>query len=75
MSADPKTAEYFKEKFSGIMEEKNFTLLQIFNFYEFGIFFRMLPSRTLAELFERQAPGFKGNKDRYTVGVCANVDG
>lgn len=35
----------------------------------------MLPSRTLAEIKERQAPGFKGSKDRYTIGVCSNVTG
>ena len=47
---------------------------QIFNCDETGLYFKMLPGRTLASV-HNQPEGTKKAKDRVTINVCANASG
>ncbi|XP_003740155.2 tigger transposable element-derived protein 2-like [Galendromus occidentalis] len=51
------------------------TLEFIYNGDETGLYYRALPSRSLAARNERSAPGRKASKDRVTVMTCANATG
>lgn len=44
----------------------------VFNFDETGLFFRMLPSQTLAT---KNMSGKKKDKTRISIGLCCNMDG
>ncbi|XP_055308293.1 jerky protein homolog-like, partial [Sitodiplosis mosellana] len=48
---------------------------QVYNADESGLNFKALPTKTLASLSEKYAPGFKMQKERVTVMVCANASG
>ena len=48
---------------------------QIFSCDESGLQNRMLPQRTLVNLFEKRANGRKKAKERVTVSACDNVTG
>ena len=47
---------------------------QIFNCDETGLYFKMLPGRTLASV-HNQPDGTKKAKDRVTINACANASG
>lgn len=75
MCADRKAVEEFKMEFAQTIINENLTLPQIFNADETGLNIKLLPNKTLAGKEEREAPGFKGNKDRVTIMLCANANG
>ena len=73
LSADVVSASDFQFDFSSITE--GYSHHQIFNCDESGLQNRMLPQRTLVNLFEKRANGRKKAKEHVTVSACANVTG
>ena len=51
------------------------TLEQIYNCDETGLYYRMLPTRTLAAKTEKNASGMKKQKERVTLMACSNGSG
>lgn len=62
----------WKEKLNSLLT--HYAPQDIFNADETGIFFRMLPDKTL-EFKDVKCHGGKKNKERLTAMVCANMDG
>lgn len=75
LSANIESAKDFVERFEEMIEKENLTLDQIYNADETGLFYRMMPSKTLASKEEASAPGYKKSKDRVSLLVCANASG
>ena len=75
LSADTSAAEEFKAFFHEFVEEHRLTLHQIFNCDETGLYWRLLPNKTLADVSEKCAKNFKSPKDRVTLMATANVSG
>ncbi|XP_043466354.1 tigger transposable element-derived protein 2-like [Leptopilina heterotoma] len=65
----------FKVKFQKIIDENGFTRDQVYNADETGLNYKALPTKTLAPICEKYAPGFKMQKQRITALVCANASG
>jgi hypothetical protein len=65
----------FKQQLQEVLQEKNLTPAQVYNADETGLYWRLLPERTLADHTEKEAPGFKKQKERITVMACCNADG
>ncbi len=63
----------FKRHFHKMIDRKGLTAEQIFNCDETGLYYRMLPDKTLASREEKSAPGYKKSKERLTVMACSNV--
>ena len=77
LSAENKLTELqkFKKRFHKMIERKALGGDQIYNCDETGLYYRMLPLKTLASIEEKSAPGYKKSKDRVTVLACSNVTG
>ncbi|XP_066905498.1 jerky protein homolog [Halyomorpha halys] len=75
LSANQNSAEKYKDKFEKIVADNNLTSEQIYNADKTGVLWRCLPTSTLAGGGEKAAKGFKKNKDRLTVLLCANASG
>lgn len=75
LSSDNVAAENFKGTLRAYLEEKGYTEDEIYNADETGLYFKSLPRKTLAAGNERQASGFKDQKERVTVMCCANASG
>ena len=73
--ADHHTASNFSEEFRRLIREHNVTPEQVYNADETALFWRCLPTSTLSAYTEREAVGFKVNKDRVTLLSCANAAG
>ena len=69
-SSDKQAATESRTKLQGIL--KDYALKDIFNFDETGLFYRLVPNKTLAS---GPVKGTKKCKDRISVGLCANADG
>lgn len=54
---------------------QDYTKDQVFNAYETGLNFKILPKRSLASKNEKSAPGHKMNKERVTVMHSSNASG
>ena len=75
-SADAEGAASFPAKLVKIMQDNSLCAEQIYNADETGLFFKMLPDRTLAMKNDaRKAEGYKLAKDRTTVLFCVNKTG
>lgn len=74
-SADHESAAEFSSTFHELVKKYNLTPDQIYNADETGLYWRSLPTRTLAGSGEKQANGFKMNKQRVTLLLCANASG
>ncbi len=75
LSADKPAAEHFISTFQAFVEDNNYTLNQIFNCDETGLYYKLLPRKTLASCFEKSADGRKGQKERVTINACSNALG
>ena len=73
LSADSDAAVEFTKSFPEFA--KSYSLDQIFNCDETGLNFRLLPTKTLAQSFEKSADGRKKSKDRVTLNLCSNASG
>ena len=75
-SADEEVAASYPAKLSEIIAEGGFTGDQIYNCDETGLYYKMLPDKTLAaKSDENKTLGFKQYKDRITVLLCCNKTG
>ena len=74
LSADATAIDPFKRKLQEVME-KGLTLEQLYNCDETGMYFRMLPAKTLASRYEKGAEGMKKQKDCVTLMACSNATG
>lgn len=75
LSTDEDAAIHFVPSFQKFVREKKYSMDQIFNADETGLYFRLLPDQTLAASFEKSADGRKKAKERVTLNVCSNVSG
>lgn len=75
LSGDLIAATLFNENFNSLVEKCNLTTDQIYNADESGLFWKMLPSKTLAAQSEKSAPGHKSSKERLTIMTCSNASG
>ncbi|XP_069672129.1 jerky protein homolog [Periplaneta americana] len=74
-SGDDVSANEFIVMFQKLIQENNITAEQIYNADETGLFWRYLPTTTLACGSETSPKGFKRNNDRVTILLCANAAG
>lgn len=74
-SADHESAAEFSKTFYDLVKKYDLTPDQIYNADETGLYWRSIPTRTLAGSNEKQASGFKMNKQRITLLLCANASG
>ncbi len=65
-------ADQFVTSFRTFVEDK---LNQIFNCDETGLYYKLLPNKTLAAHFGKNADGRKSQKERVTINACANASG
>ena len=49
------------------MEKEGLTQELLYNCDETGLYYRMLPAKTLASRYEKRAEGMKKQKDRVTL--------
>ncbi|XP_066258171.1 jerky protein homolog-like [Euwallacea similis] len=75
LSSDYDAVVPFVEKLIQLIKEKNLVPHQIYNADESGLFWRVLPKKTLAHFKEKSAPGRKVNKERITFMPCSNSSG
>ena len=74
-SADHDAANNFNEEFQHLIGEHNVSPEQVCNTNETALFWRCLPTSTLSAYTEKEAVGFKVNKDRVTLLSCVNAAG
>ncbi len=75
LSADKPAEEDFCSTFQKYVEDNHYTLNQIFNCDETGLYYKLMPQKTLASSFEKSVDGRKTKKDRVTINACANASG
>lgn len=75
LSGDVEAAEKFKKEFEDFIKKEELTADQVYNADESGLFYRMLPSKTLASKLGDSAKGYKKGKDRLTIMACSNASG
>ena len=69
---DPVTVADWKTRLSGIIE--HYEPINIFNCDETGLFYKLMPDRSLT-VDKDDCKGGKKSKDRYTVMLCTNWAG
>lgn len=74
-SADDGAATTYPEEIQGFIKEEEFLPDQVFNADETGLCWKKMPSRTFLSKNEKVAPGFKAQKDRFTLLLCSNASG
>lgn len=65
----------FIKKFQEKVEELGLKPDQIYNADETGLFFKVMPNKTLVSFKETTAPGRKVSKERLTFLACTNASG
>lgn len=55
-----------------LLSKHEYSLRDIYNMDETGLFYRLQPNKTLAT---KPVKGTKKNKERITIGLCSNADG
>ncbi len=75
LSADSASAEEFIKLFQKYIEEHHLSMSQVFNCDETGLYWRLLPNKTLADGTEKLAKNCKTSKDRITLMATANATG
>uniref|UniRef100_UPI00398EFE75 jerky protein homolog n=1 Tax=Pristiophorus japonicus TaxID=55135 RepID=UPI00398EFE75 len=74
-SADNEAAQNYSRTFAEMVQEKKLTADQIYNANETGLLWKCLPTAMLAAAGEKEAVGFKMNKEGLTILNCANASG
>ncbi|GFS50621.1 tigger transposable element-derived protein 1 [Trichonephila clavipes] len=74
-SSDEGAAKIFPKKLAKIIEDGNYSAVQVFNADETGLYWKKLPNRTYIAKDEKTASGFKASKDRVTLLLCSNASG
>ncbi len=73
--ADTGAVEPMREKLAQFIKDHELTLNQVFNCDKSGLFWRLLPNKTLAGRCEKTAKSFKKPNDRVTILASANATG
>ena len=73
LSADQPAADTFIPKFQEFVADGGYSLDQVFNCDETGLYYKLLPQKSLAAHFEKSADGRKTQKERVTINVCSNA--
>jgi len=72
-SADQPAADRFIPEFKQVINDGGYKLEQVFNWDESGLYYKLLPKRTLAAYFKKSAAGWKTQKEHVTINACSNV--
>lgn len=75
LSANETAAEKYKAIFIDMVTKERLTADQVFNCDETGLYYKMLPQKTLSATTENGVSGMKGNKDHVTIMACSNASG
>ena len=75
MSANKESVGDFKSSLSQLIESEGLVLSQVYNCDETGLYWKALPSKTLASRKEEKAPGYKVSKERVTILACSSATG
>ena len=75
LSADTSAVEPIRQKLLKLIEDQQLTLNQVFNADETGLYWHLLPEKTLAGSYEKTAKNFKKPKDRVSILATANASG
>lgn len=74
-SADEDGSVAFRQEMANFFQENDYSLDNIYNADETGLYSKTLPKKTLALAEETKAFGFKECKERVTIMNCANATG
>ena len=75
-SADEEAAQAYPEELKKMLEDGGFLPEQVYNCDETGLYFKMLPDKTLAQKTDdNKTLGFKQCKNRLTALLCCNSTG
>ena len=58
-----------------MLEERGLSREQVFNADESGLYWKLMPSKTLVTSREKEAKALKQPKDKVTIMACANASG
>jgi hypothetical protein len=75
LSADQSAVEPFINELDQVIKNQYLELSQIYNADESGLFWKLLPDRTLVTSNEKTVPGRKTSKERIIFLTCCNADG
>ena len=75
LSADTSAVEPIRQKLLKLIEDQQLTLNQVFNADETGLYWHLLPEKTLAGSYEKTAKNFKKPKDKVSILATANASG
>lgn len=75
LSSNEAAVEPFKNLLRNKIQEMQLCHDQIYNADESGLFYKLLPQKTLAHQAEASAPGRKMSKQRITFMPCSNASG
>lgn len=75
LSGDKDAAEKFVAEFNNFVTAENLLPEQILNADGSGLYWKCLPSKTLAFQKEKSAPGHKSSKERLTITTCSYFTG
>ncbi len=75
LSADLSCIGDFQSELHSKIESEGYTLNQIFNADETGLWWRLMPSKSLVHSGEKRGANFKKAKERVTLLGCANATG
>ncbi|XP_053546944.1 tigger transposable element-derived protein 1-like [Bombina bombina] len=74
-AADTEAAESYPSEFAKIIEDGGYSMDQMFNVDETGLFWKKMPARTFIARQEKSMPGYKPAKDRITLLLGGNASG
>ena len=75
LSADKPAADQFIPDFQAFIKDGGYSLDQVFNCDETGLYYKLLPKTSLAAHFEKSADGRKTQKEHVTINACSNATG
>ncbi|XP_028659097.1 jerky protein homolog-like [Erpetoichthys calabaricus] len=75
LSSDSDAAALYVMEFKRLVKAHDLSPDQLYNDDETGLYWKVLPSKTLVSKEEKSAPGHKSSKERITVLACANANG
>jgi len=75
LSADTSLVDPFKSELQSKMELEGYSLDQVYNADETGLWWKLMQSRSLVLHGEKQAKNFKKAKERVTLLGCCNASG
>lgn len=75
LSADLESADNAKNEIGNFIVDNGYSMDNVYNADETGLYHKSLPEKTLALKSEKSASGFKANKERITIMNCANASG